>query len=460
MYERPTFILYVCLFVACCFTKIVAYADTTDMTTKRHGSFSVHALGKDISVSVPVENFRDVKLFTLTSPYRIVLDITNDETFYAGTKHFSSASPFIKEIRVSHKSGTYRFVAETTGNATLLRYGVLKPIRSSDAHVVQFTLQTTKKQRSATSENITPTRKPSKIIVANKLKDTTTLSSATSDAFIPVVSSKPDVPPSETTGLPPLSEVLRPVIEEAERNVAISAASKETPLLVRKPGTFHPLIVIDAGHGGRDPGALGSHKREKNITLIYAKYVADYLRKTGRYKARLTRDRDIFIPLRERVEIAEKLDADFFISLHADSLPSKPNLRGLSIYTLSENASDKEAQFLARQENAAGELFDNEADINDNITDALVRLVQRDTMNRSAFFAGEFVNHVPDGVPTLRNTHRFAGFRVLAGVRIPSALIEMGYMSNKKDENMLGSKKHQKIVAHTIVKSLDTLFHK
>lgn len=220
--------------------------------------------------------------------------------------------------------------------------------------------------------------------------------------------------------------------------------------------TAKPLIVIDAGHGGQDPGALGLHKTyEKEVTLNYARYLRQALLKTGRYRVALTRDDDRFILLPDRVAIARKLKADLFISLHADSNP-RPEAQGLSIYTLSETASDDEAAALAEHENKS----DIIPGIDLNTTDAdvasiLIDLTQRETMNKSALLADAVVDSLHGKITRLPRPHRFAGFRVLKAPDIPSVLIEIGFLSNATDERLLLSPEYRTLVIGSIVKGID-----
>mgnify|MGYP003630612655 FL=1 len=219
------------------------------------------------------------------------------------------------------------------------------------------------------------------------------------------------------------------------------------------------VIIIDPGHGGVDPGAIGlSGIYEKHITLAAARELKAHLERTGRFTVHLTRDRDIFIRLRGRIERARAKNADMFISLHADTIRSK-SVRGLSVYTLSENASDKEAAALAERENKADliagiDLTHESAEV----TNILIDLAQRETMNQSARLAAVLVDELGERVKVLRNPHRFAGFAVLKAPDIPSVLIELGFLSNKDDERALRSKHHRKRVAQSIVAAVDQYF--
>ncbi len=217
-----------------------------------------------------------------------------------------------------------------------------------------------------------------------------------------------------------------------------------------------PLIIIDAGHGGQDPGALGLHQtREKNVTLSFAKALKDGLLRTGRYRVALTRESDSFVMLPERVNIARKMKGDIFISLHADSNP-RPEARGLSVYTLSETASDEEAAALAERENKADIIAGMDLNTADeDVASILIDLAQRETMNKASLLAERVVDNLHPKITALPNTHRFAGFRVLKAPDIPSILVEIGFLSNVADERQLLSKEYQGLVVSSLIKALD-----
>jgi N-acetylmuramoyl-L-alanine amidase len=218
-------------------------------------------------------------------------------------------------------------------------------------------------------------------------------------------------------------------------------------------------VVIDAGHGGVDPGTIsvdGSY--EKDVTLAMARALRDELNKRGRYNVVLTRDRDIFIQLGQRVEIGRRAKADLFISLHADSIKDR-NIRGSTIYTLSETASDKEAAALASKENRADVLAGVDLGAESNVlTEILIDLMQRETMNYSVEFANLLVPSMDERVLMRTNPHRFAGFRVLKAPDVPSVLVEMGYLSNSHDTKFLKSQKGRQEIAGAIASAVDTYF--
>ena len=204
------------------------------------------------------------------------------------------------------------------------------------------------------------------------------------------------------------------------------------------------------------PSASGTY--EKEITLAMALEMKRQLEASGRYRVVLTRDSDVFIRLRDRIEIARAAKADLFISLHADAHGTR-DLRGASVYTLSEQASDAEAAALAAKENKsdviAGIDLSNE---NEVVTNILIDLAQRETKNLSARFAAVLVDELKRDTLLLRNTHRFAGFAVLKAPDVPSVLIELGYLSSREDEAELRSAKHRTKVASAIMRAVDGFF--
>lgn len=242
---------------------------------------------------------------------------------------------------------------------------------------------------------------------------------------------------------------------------AIAVAPITKPSVNLKQPRKTPIIIVDAGHGGKDSGTIGrfAGSKEKYVTLGYARELKRQLDQTKKYKVYLTRDKDFFIPLGERVARARRVKADLFVSVHADSSPDR-DTSGLSIYTLSETSSDKQAEALAQKENKSdiigGADFSNASA---DILKTLINMSQRSTMNESAKFAESVIKSIREnGVVTLQKTHRFAGFRVLTAPDIPSVLIELGYLSNKDEEKKLNNLHYKKKVVESIVEAVDDYF--
>ena len=240
---------------------------------------------------------------------------------------------------------------------------------------------------------------------------------------------------------------------------APKVASRPPPLAPRAPNA-KPVVVVDAGHGGVDPGAIGvSGVYEKKIALDYAREVANRLRKTGRYEVVLTRDRDIFLPLRERVRIARAAGADLFLSLHANTHPKRAT-KGFSVYTLSNKASDKEAAALAALENKSDVIGGVDLDgYSDDVQNILIDFAQSKTNELSVKFARDvMIEEIGRDTKLLRRPWRSAGFAVLKAPDVPSVLLELGYISNPQEERLLVSKSHRANLTEAIARAVDTYF--
>lgn len=207
-------------------------------------------------------------------------------------------------------------------------------------------------------------------------------------------------------------------------------------------------VVLDAGHGGIDGGAKGgSGVEEKEVTLTFARELKLALEASGRYEVLMTRDDDTFIRLNDRVAFARKNQADLFVSIHADTIRFK-GVRGATVYTVSDEASDDDSAALADRENLADQVAGVEiAETNPDVADILVELIRRETHGFSVGFARQLVDRLSNVTGLIKNPHRHAGFRVLRAPDVPSVLVELGYLSNDQDEaQLLDSKWRGKMV--------------
>jgi N-acetylmuramoyl-L-alanine amidase len=225
-------------------------------------------------------------------------------------------------------------------------------------------------------------------------------------------------------------------LEPAEaRMIKAEAAAPKLrlkPLPARDALPTKKVVVIDAGHGGSDPGARGAHGYEKDLNLAAARALKARLERSGRYKVIMTRDADSYVGLASRVRTAQRAGADLFISLHADSGP-EADLRGASVYTLSDKATSRSTQFVSRDD-----WFMKASMTGDRgVSDILLDLTQRATRNRSASFAQTLLSRLEGRTPLLRRSHRDAGFMVLLAPDVPAVLLEMGFISNTQDEQLL-----------------------
>ncbi|MEG3176243.1 N-acetylmuramoyl-L-alanine amidase [Sphingomonas sp. RB3P16] len=221
-----------------------------------------------------------------------------------------------------------------------------------------------------------------------------------------------------------------------------------------------PLVVIDAGHGGVDPGAISpiDGLREKDVTLKIARAIRDALVKSGRARVALTREDDRFLVLQERYGIARRLRGDLFISIHCDSVGSG-TATGASVYTLSEVASDKESAKLAARENKADIIAGvNLASTSADISSILIDLTQRETMNSSASFARLLGREAQPLIPLKPNFHRMASLMVLKAPDMPSILFETGYISNPRDAAFIDSADGRARIAQSIERAVEVHF--
>jgi len=372
-----------------------AAAVATDARVGVHGE--VTRIVVDLSDQVSFD------LFTLDDPYRVVIDMPEIKWGLPATAMPSRKGVFGRLRYGLFKPGTSRLVLDCNGPVAVNEAFVMKPLDDKGYRLVVDLVATS--------------RKPF-------------LSSIRGFKSAPAASRPVTSPSPSLTFAPPPP---RPRSSPAQR-----------------------VIVIDPGHGGDDPGAIGvSGIYEKNITLAAARDLKDELQRLGGYRVVLTRERDKFMRLRDRVAFGRDADADLFISIHADTMPNR-QVRGASVYTLSETASDAEAAALAVQENKAdliaGVDLTHETS---EVANILIDLAQRETMNRSALFAALLVDELRRETRLLRNSHRFAGFAVLKAPDVPSVLVELGFLSNGRDEKMLRSKAYRRKLAAAIARGID-----
>ncbi len=240
---------------------------------------------------------------------------------------------------------------------------------------------------------------------------------------------------------------------------AIAATARHDPVSRQGRQPLAPLVMLDPGHGGKDPGAIGlSGTFEKHVALAAARELKQQLEMGGRYRVELTRSRDIFIPLDERVARAQSRGAALFVSMHADALADH-GVRGASVYTLANAASDAQTAALAKRENSADRF--GGATLHDappDVARILASLVRQETRAGSARIARTLVNTLDRDLPMLPNPARHAGFQVLKAADIPSVLVEMGFMSNPRDEAALRKPEHRRLVAQAMKRAVDGWF--
>lgn len=248
-----------------------------------------------------------------------------------------------------------------------------------------------------------------------------------------------------------------------ELSIPLDAPDGEGPALpavTPARGEDPPLVVIDPGHGGRDPGALSPFGglREKEATLALARAIRDELAASGRVRVALTREGDDYLHLDDRYGIARRLGADLFISIHADAAPHNDDARGATVYTLSEVASDAEAARLAERENAAGLIGGARLSDDPGVNMILIDLAQRESMEVSAEFARLLHREAAPVFPFRPDWHRFAAFIVLKAPDIPSILFESGYLTNEVDAAYISSPEGRRQIADGMRRAIEAHF--
>ena len=237
---------------------------------------------------------------------------------------------------------------------------------------------------------------------------------------------------------------------------SITTASVSTATAL--PQTSQFVVAVDAGHGGIDSGAQGTKSgiAEKVITLDYARQLAESINQKPGMKAVLTRDSDVFLSLSERVALARQQGVSLFISVHADNLKQK-SIRGATVYTLSDKASDRMAQALAERENKSDQLAGvTVMDSQPEVADILIDLTRRETQAFSVTLADRIIKAFEGKVALINNPHRYAGFQVLRAHDVPSVLLELGFLSNSEDEKLLLDPEWRKKSADLLAEAITT----
>jgi N-acetylmuramoyl-L-alanine amidase len=241
--------------------------------------------------------------------------------------------------------------------------------------------------------------------------------------------------------------------------LATSALTPAPPMPLLDPSSKH-VIVIDPGHGGIDPGAVSPDgTKEKDVVLAYAKALKQSLEASGRYEVLLTRTSDKLLKLDDRVEYARAHKAELFIAVHADMLDNR-SVRGTTVYTVSDQASDFEADALAKKENGANQIAGlNLSNQKQDVANALVTLAQRESQSEALLFAQKTVHEITPLTELPSNPLRSAAFVVLKAPDVPSVLVELGYLSNMADETRLKSAQWRNGMAQAMSKAVDSYFN-
>lgn len=383
-------------------------------------------------------------LFALDSPKRIVVDLPGVE---ATAGPAGASGGLVSTTRIGKPAaGTSRMVIDLARAATVLDTRSSDPISGPGGYRLTIRLAPGSEADFA------------RLLGRGKIKGPQ-MANASPPLPVPTQSAVPtvkmDPKPVKVPGAPPPTATLpaEPIMSnEPLKPQPITVPMPRPPAANPIRGRI-PVVVIDPGHGGHDPGAPSALKgrHEKEAALAIALALKAELQKTGKFKVVLTRETDVFIPFRERLDIARRTNADLFMSIHADSIADK-SVRGSTIYTLSDGRADKEAERLAAAENKADFVGGgiNIGGERDDVVDILFSLVQRETRNYSAEFAEYVARELSRYVLMRPKYHRSASLIVLTSPDIPSVLIETGYMTSEADSQILFSKEGQTNIARSI----------
>jgi N-acetylmuramoyl-L-alanine amidase len=419
--KKPPILLaiFCIIFIVLCTT--FAKADAVTTGARVGGDETRTRFVADISKTV------SYSVYVLPDPYRVIIDMPD--------MNFDLPPGIGRKVR---------------GLVSEYRYGILEPGKS---RIVIDTKGPVLIEKSFLVE--AQAGQPARIVVdLVKTTETAFASSYSADqnqnkTEIAAVSAEAPIPPPATDSVP-----------EDEPVVEAASSPQETPVVPAAPKKLgRKTIVLDPGHGGIDPGAVSrSGTKEKDVVLAFANSLRNALARTGKYDVVLTRDDDTFIGLKQRVEVARQENADLFIAIHADTVRGQ-DARGLTIYTLSDKASDAEAEELAKKENRSDIIggLDLQAE-NKEVTDILIDLAQRESKNHAVFFSKKAVSQLKPLTLMTGKPMRSAGFMVLKAPDIPSVLIELGYLSSKSDEKLLTSDAWQSKIAKAFVNAIDGYF--
>jgi N-acetylmuramoyl-L-alanine amidase len=366
-------------------------------------------------------------VYVLPDPYRVIIDLP-DMNFDLPPGVGQKVRGLVSEYRYGIlEPGKSRIVIDTKGPVLIEKSFLVDAQAGQPAHIVVDLVKTTEQA-----------------FVASYNSD-----QEHSQQEIASLAAESPIPPPATDS-----------VVEDEPAIEVGSATPETlpmPTAPKKSG--RKTIVLDPGHGGIDPGAVSPHgTKEKDVVLSFAQSLRTALLATGKYDVVLTRNDDTFIGLKQRVEVARQENADLFIAVHADTVKGQ-DARGATIYTLSEKASDAEAEELAKKENRSDIIggLDLQTE-NKQVTDILIDLAQRESKNHAVFFSKKAVAQLKPLTLMTGKPMRSAGFMVLKAPDVPSVLLELGYLSSKADEKLLTSNAWQSRIARAFAQAVDGYF--
>lgn len=408
----------------------------------RLGDAVVAQSGENVVVTINAEGAGRISAFALSGPPRLAIDLDN---MTAPGGSVLGGGIVLKVRNAQFDADTARLVVDLTSPSRILS-------SSYSGGQLKLTVGPTS---AAAFEKLVASGRSTLIAAPGKTEKLAAV--AVQPAPPPAVKPAPAVPVKVAAPAPKPAATVPTKVTATTPAAKAPAAPPPRPRLAGRL----PVVVIDAGHGGKDVGTisvLGEKKYEKDVVLAIAKAIKKELDASGRVKAILTRDDDTYLRHRDRFGIARHSNASLFISVHADSAPV-PNASGATVYTLSENASDAEAARLAAKENRSDIIAGVDLAVETNeVTDILIDLAQRETMNTSAEFAAILQREMREDIKVRSQFHRFAGFLVLKAPDVPSVLLETGYLSNEEDSKFLFSTSGQQRIAKAVRRAVEAHF--
>jgi N-acetylmuramoyl-L-alanine amidase len=392
-----------------------------------------------VAANFPVAS--DVRLAGDDKRTRFILDLDNNIAFRA----FALADPYRVVVDLPQVTFQLAAGAGTAGRGLIkaFRYGLVMP---GGSRIVFDLAGPARIQKSYVLD--AANGQPPRLILELEAVDRTTFVQSLA------MESRPDLRPAiETTDAVTVTAVVATSGAVADATGTAKAA---------EPPDTRPLVVIDPGHGGIDNGTQAGGESEKNLVLGFALALRDRVEKAGKYRVVMTRTDDTFIPLADRVRIARNRSAALFVSIHADALPRREgDAQGATIYTLSDKASDAEAERLAELENKADAIGGvNLTEEPTDVADILIDLAQRETRTFSNRFARLLKNEMKTTARMHKHPLKSAGFKVLKAPDVPSVLIELGYVSNKSDLEHLVSDNWRTKTVGSVAQAIDAFFAK
>jgi N-acetylmuramoyl-L-alanine amidase len=369
--------------------------------------------GKQTRFVLDLDKKIQFRAFALADPYRVVVDIPQ-VSFKLAAGTGATGRGLVKAFRYGLvMPGGSRIVFDLTGPAKIANSYILEAANDQPPRLV---LELEEVDRTAFVQSLAPENRPE----------------------------------------------LRPAIADANANAAVVPPDTTASTKTAGPADSRPLIVIDPGHGGIDNGTQAGGESEKNLVLGFALALRDRIEKTAKYRVVMTRTDDTFIPLNDRVKVARNQSAALFVSIHADALPRhEGDAQGATIYTLSDKASDAEAERLAEAENKSDAIGGvNLSDEPTEVADILIDLAQRETRTFSNRFARLLMGEMKNSARMHKHPLKSAGFRVLKAPDVPSVLVELGYVSNKGDLEHLVSENWRTKTVGSMAQAIDAFFAK